>query len=76
MKKTEDNRAQQTTAEKNNNDTDEFDFILKRSENIVKIKNINNKVKKLDYTFESEENYSDEILNYLTQTIDKKNQYK
>jgi len=76
MKKTEDNRAQQTIAEKNNNDTDEFDFILKRSENIVKIKNINNKVKKLDYTFESEENYSDEVLNYLTQTIDKKNQYK
>ena len=76
MKKTEDNRAQQTIAEKNNNDTDEFDFILKRSENIVKIKNINNKVKKLDYTFSSEENYSDEILNYLTQTIDKKNQYK
>ena len=76
MKKTEDNRAQQIKAEKNNNDSNEFNFILKRSENVVKIKNINNKVKKLDYTFSSEENYSDEILNYLTQTIDKKNQYK
>ena len=76
MKKTEDNRAQQIKAEKNNNDSNEFNFILKRSENVVKIKNINNKVKKLDYTFSSEENYSDEVLDYLTQTIDKKNQYK
>jgi len=76
MRKAKDNEEQQIETKKNNNDINEFDFILKRSENIVKIKNINNKVKKLDYTFESEENYSDEVLNYLTQTIDKKNQYK
>jgi hypothetical protein len=76
MRKAKDNEEQLIATEKNNNDINEFDFILKRSENIVKIKNINNKVKKLDYTFESDENYSDEVLNYLTQTIDKKNQYK
>lgn len=76
MNKTDDNEEDQIKSEKNNNDTDEFKFILNRSENIVKIKNINNKVKKIDYTFSSEESYSDEVLNYLTQTIDKINQYK
>ena len=76
MEKSKDNNLSNINEEKENNSMDEFNFILNRSEKIIKIKNINNKVKEINYTFSSEENYSDEILNYLTQTIDKINQYK
>ena len=60
----------------NTNDLDDFSFILNRSEKIDKIINIDNHVIKLDYTYTSESNYSDEVLYYLTQTIDKVNQFK
>ena len=76
MKKIQENNLLQTKEQNNNNYMDEFNFILNRSEKIFKIKNINNKVKEINYTYSSTENYSDEILNYLTQTIDKANQYK
>ena len=76
MEKPKDNNLSNIKEGKENNSMDEFNFILNRSEKIIKIKNINNKVKEINYTFSSEENYSDEILNYLTQTIDKINQYK
>ena len=62
--------------ENKNDDLDEFKFILERSETIDKIKNINNPVKKFNYTYSSEGDYSDDISYYLTQTIDKINQYK
>ena len=54
----------------------EFDFILKRSKNINKIKIIDNPVKKIDYTYSREESYSDENLYYIKQLIDKINQTK
>ena len=76
MKKIQENNLLQTKEQNNNNYMDEFNFILNRSEKIFKIKNINNKVKEINYSYSSTENYSDEILNYLTQTIDKANQYK
>ena len=76
MEKSKDNKLYNINKENENNSMDEFNFILNRSEKIIKMKNINNKVKEINYTFSSEENYSDEILNYLTQTIDKINQYK
>ena len=74
MKKSEDNNVPQIKEDNTNHGLDEFNFILNRSENIDKIKNINNHVKKIDYSFSSEENYSDEILYYLTQVIDRINQ--
>ena len=55
---------------------DDFKFILDRSETIDKIKSIDNKVKEINYTYTSESDFSDEILYYLTQKIDKINQYK
>ena len=55
---------------------DDFKFILERSETIDKIKSIDNKVKEINYTYTSESDFSDEILYYLTQKIDKINQYK
>ena len=76
MKKAQEINLFQAKKENNNNYIDEFNFILNRSEKIFKIKNINNKVKEINYTYSSTDNYSDEILNYLTQTIDKANQYK
>ena len=59
-----------------NDDLDEFKLILERSETIDKIKNINNPVKKFDYNYSSEADYSDDISYYLAQTIDKINQCK
>ena len=55
---------------------DDFKFILDRSGTIDKIKSIDNKVKEINYTYTSESDFSDEILYYLTQKIDKINQYK
>lgn len=60
----------------NNNDLDDFKFILARSDTIDKIKLVDNKVKEINYTYSSESDFSDEILYYLTQKIDKINQYK
>ena len=60
----------------NNKDLDDFKFILARSETIDKIKLVDNKVKQLNYTYSSESDFPDEILYYLTQKIDKINQYK
>ena len=57
-------------------DLDDFNFILNRSETIVNTKYINNPVKEINFTYSSESEYSDEILCFLTQTIDKINQYK
>lgn len=54
----------------------EFEFILNRSKNINKIVEIDNPVKKIEYSYTREENYSDEILYYLTQLTDKINQTK
>ena len=78
MKKPEENDLLQIKKRDVNNDEDleEFNFILKRSENVVKINHVNNKVKEIDYTYSSNNNYSDEIVYYLTQKIDKINQYK
>ena len=78
MKKPEENDLLQIKKTDINNDDDleEFNFILKRSENVVKINHVNNKVKEIDYTYSSNDNYSDEIVYYLTQKIDKINQYK
>ena len=60
----------------NKNELNDFKFILERSETIDKIKIIDNKVKEINYTYSSESDFSDEILYYLTQKIDKINQYK
>ena len=54
----------------------DFEFILNRSKNINKIIEIDNPVKRIDYTYIREESYSDDILYYLTQLNDKINQYK
>ncbi len=62
--------------ESKNSDFNEFNFILNRSETIDKIKNINIPIKQFNYSYSSESDYSDNILYYLTQTIDKINQYK
>ena len=61
---------------KTNNDLKDFDFILNRSKKVNKIIELNNPVKKIDYTYTKDEPYSDEILFYLTQINDKINQYK
>lgn len=76
MKKYEENKLSTSNKEEIINNSDEFNFILNRSENVIKINHINNKVKKINYTYSSKENYSDEILYYLTQKVDKINQYK
>ena len=60
----------------NDCELDDFKFILERSESIDKIKLLDNKVKEIKYTYISESDFSDEILYYLTQKIDKINQYK
>ena len=62
--------------QKDFSELDDFKFILDRSETIDKIKSIDNKVKEINYTYTSESDFSDEILYYLTQKIDKINQYK
>lgn len=59
-----------------NKELNDFNFILERSETIDKINIIDNKVKEINYTYLSESDFSDEILYYLTQKIDKINQYK
>ena len=76
MNKPQENNELQKNEENSNNNFNEFNFILNRSESVDKLKHINNKVKEIDYTYSSEDNYSDEILYYLTQRIDKINQYK
>ena len=60
----------------NNSFLKDFEFILNRSKKVNKIIELNNPVKKIEYTYTREESYSDEILYYLTQINDKINQYK
>ena len=77
MGKTENSNILKNKSNTNDlDDLDDFSLILNRSEKIDKIINIDNHVIKLDYTYTSGSNYSDEVLFYLTQTIDKVNQFK
>ena len=77
MGKTENSNILKNRSSTNDlDDLDDFSLILNRSGKIDKIINIDNHVIKLEHTYTSESNYSDEVLYYLTQTIDKVNQFK
>ena len=57
-------------------DKKDFDFILNRSKKILKIKEIKEPNKKINYTYTREENFSDDVIFHLTQLVDKDNQLK
>lgn len=74
MKKEENN--ENIIIKEEETESKDFDFILNRSKRPINIKNINEPIKIINYTYTREESYSDDIIYYLTQLNDKINQQK